>query len=58
MDVFDLVILVWRKDVVVLFIILWCGFCKWMEIVVREVYRVVNYNMGLFVYGCDDEVCM
>ncbi|XP_047320041.1 uncharacterized protein LOC124924042 [Impatiens glandulifera] len=36
---------VWRKDVLVLFSNNWCGFCKKMELVVREIYR----NFKLYI---------
>ncbi|XP_052204535.1 uncharacterized protein LOC127809628 isoform X2 [Diospyros lotus] len=33
----------WKKDVLVLFCGIWCGFCQRMELVVREVYRAFKH---------------
>lgn len=46
----------WKKDVLVLFTTPWCGFCKRMELVVREVYRALKPYVGSSAGSCHDKV--
>lgn len=46
----------WKKDVLVLFTTPWCGFCKRMELVVREVYRALKLYVGSSAGSCHDKV--
>jgi thiol-disulfide isomerase/thioredoxin len=41
---------VWNKDVLVLFTTPWCGFCKRMELVAREVYHFFQLVVNLIFH--------
>lgn len=45
----------WKKDVLVLFSVSWCGFCQRTELVVREVYRAFKGYMNTLTNGFRNE---